>query len=67
MMRFRRKFEKALSEGQGTQLFFLVIIVLAVLAVLLLAGRLFSDLNWHEVLAVYLESVEVTSLEEHLQ
>lgn len=55
MMRFRRKFEKALSEGQGTQLFFLAIIVLAVLAVLLLAGKLFSDLNWHEVLAVYLD------------
>lgn len=51
----KRKFDRMLSEGQGKQLLWLSIVILIVLLVLLLVGRLFGDMTWQFILALFMD------------
>ncbi len=65
-MKYRRRIERILSEGQGKQLLLVLLIVLAVLAILLFIGRLlFGDLDWQKIVAIFLDPGVFDGHHEH--
>lgn len=54
-MKFKRRFDRMLSEGQGRQLLWLTIITLSVFLLLYFSANLMGGLSWQEVLGLYLD------------
>ena len=51
----KRRFDKLLSEGQGRQLVWLIIVTLSVFLLLFLIARYVSGMTWQEVLGLYMD------------